>query len=179
MLFEPRHRSIERDGPNHRHRQQQDDSGQFPQTPQQRDRPGDLEQDADLDIEHQGRSRLGHRRRSSMHRAEHDLARYTLPRMMRLDVATCVLALLAAACGGRNSSPPPRETAPAAAASAASATAASADWIAYNGPPAGDRYSPLAQITAANVGQLHQVCAFDAAEAVNFQSGIVETKGVL
>jgi len=41
------------------------------------------------------------------------------------------------------------------------------------------RRSLFAQITAANVGQLHQVCAFDAAEAVNFQSGIVAAKGVL
>ena len=49
----------------------------------------------------------------------------------------------------------------------------------YGGPLAGDRYSPLAQITAANVGRLRQVCAFDAPEAVNFQSGIVAVDGVL
>ena len=53
------------------------------------------------------------------------------------------------------------------------------DWVTYNGPLSGDRYSPLAQITAANVGQLTQVCAFDAPEAVNFQSGIVAVNGVL
>lgn len=53
------------------------------------------------------------------------------------------------------------------------------DWATYNGPLAGDRYSPLTQITTANVGQLRQVCAFDAPEAVNFQSGIVAVNGVL
>ena len=65
---------------------------------------------------------------------------------------------------------------------AATATAASlqsADWVTYNGPLAGDRYSPLTQITAANIGQLQQHCVFDALEAVNFQSGIVAVNGVL
>jgi alcohol dehydrogenase (cytochrome c) len=51
--------------------------------------------------------------------------------------------------------------------------------VTYNGPLSGDRYSPLAQITSANVGQIRQVCAFDAPEAVNFQSGIVAVNGVL
>ena len=59
-------------------------------------------------------------------------------------------------------------------ASAATAAAPpSADWVTYNGPLAGDRFSPLKQITAANVSQLQQKCVFDAPEAVNFQSGIV------
>jgi glucose dehydrogenase len=31
-----------------------------------------------------------------------------------------------------------------------------------NGPLSGGRYSPLTQITAANVAQIQQVCAFDA-----------------
>ena len=59
------------------------------------------------------------------------------------------------------------------------AAAPSGDWPMYGGPLAGDRYSPLAQITTANVGRLRQVCAFDAPEAVNFQSGIVAVDGVL
>jgi len=53
------------------------------------------------------------------------------------------------------------------------------DWPTYGGPLAGDRYSPLAQITTANVSRLRQVCAFDAPEAVNFQSGLVAVDGVL
>ena len=67
----------------------------------------------------------------------------------------------------------------AAAPSPPAAQARSTDWVTYNGPLAGDRYSPLAQITTANVDQLRQVCAFDAPEAVNFQSGIVAVDGVL
>ncbi len=53
------------------------------------------------------------------------------------------------------------------------------DWSTYNGPLSGDRYSPLAQISVGNVGQLRPACAFDAPEAVNFQSGIVAVNGVL
>jgi len=65
------------------------------------------------------------------------------------------------------------------AATATAASVQSADWVTYNGPLAGDRYSPLTQITVANVGQLKQRCAFDAPEEVNFQSGIVAVNGVL
>jgi len=65
------------------------------------------------------------------------------------------------------------------AATATTASVQSADWVTYNGPLGGDRYSPLTQITVANVGQLKQRCAFDAPEAVNFQSGIVAVNGVL
>jgi alcohol dehydrogenase (cytochrome c) len=53
------------------------------------------------------------------------------------------------------------------------------DWVTYNGPLSGDRFSPLSQITTANVGGLRQACAFDAPEAVNFQSGIVAIGGML
>ena len=59
------------------------------------------------------------------------------------------------------------------------AAAPSGDWPMYGGPLAGNRYSPLAQIATANVSRLRQVCAFDAPEAVNFQSGIVAVDGVL
>jgi alcohol dehydrogenase (cytochrome c) len=89
-----------------------------------------------------------------------------------------LLALLglACACGGAQ---PPRERDEPPAAPAAARSAATGDWLTYNGPLAGDRYSPLAQISTANVGRLGQVCAFDAPEAVNFQSGIVAVGGVL
>jgi len=73
------------------------------------------------------------------------------------------LAVLAGASGRQGATP----------------AAPSGDWPMYGGPLAGDRYSPLAQITTANVGRLRQVCAFDAPEAVNFQSGIVAVDGVL
>jgi alcohol dehydrogenase (cytochrome c) len=86
-------------------------------------------------------------------------------------VAALALTLLAGACA--------RQDANNAEETAAQAAPPSGDWPTYGGPLTGDRYSPLAQITVANVGQLQQVCAFDAPEAVNFQSGIVAVEGVL
>jgi alcohol dehydrogenase (cytochrome c) len=81
--------------------------------------------------------------------------------------------VLASACGGSGTSEQ------AAGQIARSQPAPAGNWVAYNGPLAGDRYSPLTQITTANVTQLRPVCAFDAPEAVNFQSGIVAVDGVL
>jgi len=82
----------------------------------------------------------------------------------------------AGACA-RPDAPPARDAAPPAV--VAETATRSGDWATYNGPLSGDRYSPLTQITAANVGQIRQVCGFDAPEAVNFQSGIVAVNGVL
>jgi len=70
-------------------------------------------------------------------------------------------------------------TTPAAAQTAVRQAATGGNWVTYGGPLAGDRYSPLSEITTANVARLRQVCAFDASEAVNFQSGIVAVDGVL
>jgi alcohol dehydrogenase (cytochrome c) len=81
------------------------------------------------------------------------------------------------ACGTQQT-PPARANASSPQASSARVSS-SGDWPNYNGPLSGDRYSPMTQITAANVGQLRQVCAFDAPEAVNFQSGLVEVNGTL
>jgi alcohol dehydrogenase (cytochrome c) len=53
------------------------------------------------------------------------------------------------------------------------------DWITYNGSLSGERYSPLTQITPANVAQLKEVCAFDAPDTVSLQSGIVAVGGTL
>lgn len=93
--------------------------------------------------------------------------------------ASLLLAATAACSSSQPSTPPADAAAPSTAAPGAGAETPAGDWPTYNGPLAGDRYSPLTQITAANVGQLRRVCAFDAAEAVNFQSGIVAVKGVL
>ena len=82
----------------------------------------------------------------------------------------------ASACTTQNA-PDARDAAPAAL--VAGPSMRPGDWVTYNGPLSGDRYSPLTQITAANVGQIRQVCAFDAPESVNFQSGIVAVNGVL
>jgi alcohol dehydrogenase (cytochrome c) len=93
--------------------------------------------------------------------------------------AVLVFSLVAGLVSGsaRQSPSNARDSAPATPVTGASMR--QGDWTTYNGPLSGDRYSPLTQITAANVGQIRQVCAFEAPEAVNFQSGIVAVNGVL
>jgi alcohol dehydrogenase (cytochrome c) len=54
-----------------------------------------------------------------------------------------------------------------------------ADWPAYNRTLAGDRYSPLAQISTANVGQLTLRCAFTLPELVSFQTGPLVVDGTM
>src|SRR5207253_2773615 len=53
------------------------------------------------------------------------------------------------------------------------------DWPTYNRTYAGDRFSPLNDITASNVGRLRQVCVYDTAEEANFQTGPLVIGGVL
>jgi alcohol dehydrogenase (cytochrome c) len=62
---------------------------------------------------------------------------------------------------------------------AAPPATASADWPAYHRTLAGDRYSPLAQITPANVGQLTMHCAFTLPEVVSFQTGPLVVNGTM
>jgi glucose dehydrogenase len=44
---------------------------------------------------------------------------------------------------------------------------------------AGDRFSPLTDITTANVARLRPVCTFDTGEQVSFQTGPVVVNGVM
>jgi len=53
------------------------------------------------------------------------------------------------------------------------------DWGAYNKTHAGNRYSPLTQVAAANVSGLRQVCAFQLDKPVNMQSSLIEIGGTL
>jgi glucose dehydrogenase len=53
------------------------------------------------------------------------------------------------------------------------------DWISYNGNPANDRFSPLAEVRTANVGQLRRVCTFDTGETTSFQNGPVVVNSVI
>jgi alcohol dehydrogenase (cytochrome c) len=53
------------------------------------------------------------------------------------------------------------------------ATVADGDWPGYNRTLTSERFSPLNQITTANVASLKQVCAVDLGEAGNYQSGLV------
>ncbi len=64
-------------------------------------------------------------------------------------------------------------------ASAAPPATPSADWPAYNRTLAGDRYSPLAEITTANVGQLTLRCAYTLPEVVSFQTGPLVIDGTM
>lgn len=54
-----------------------------------------------------------------------------------------------------------------------------ADWPAYNRTLAGDRFSPLAQITRANVASLQTVCAYTLPEATDLQTGPVVVNGAM
>ena len=54
-----------------------------------------------------------------------------------------------------------------------------ADWPAYNRTLAGDRYSPLAQMTTANVGQLQLRCQYVLPEVVAFQTGPLVIDGTM
>jgi alcohol dehydrogenase (cytochrome c) len=53
------------------------------------------------------------------------------------------------------------------------------DWPAYNRTLAGDRYSPLTEITPANVGQVTLRCAYTLPEAGAFQTGPLVVNGTL
>lgn len=54
-----------------------------------------------------------------------------------------------------------------------------ADWPEYNRTLAGDRYSPLAEITPANVGKLELRCSFTLPEVVSFQTGPLVVGGTM
>ncbi|HUN73079.1 MAG TPA: PQQ-binding-like beta-propeller repeat protein [Steroidobacteraceae bacterium] len=53
------------------------------------------------------------------------------------------------------------------------------NWASYNRTLAGDRFSPLAEITAANVMQLKQVCTYRLPEVGSFQTGPLAIDGTL
>lgn len=57
--------------------------------------------------------------------------------------------------------------------------AAPGDWPSYNRTPAGDRFSPLTQITRENAGGLREVCVFDTGENVSFQTGPIVVGGTM
>ncbi|MGH8258760.1 MAG: pyrroloquinoline quinone-dependent dehydrogenase, partial [Steroidobacteraceae bacterium] len=83
------------------------------------------------------------------------------------------LACVAAACASVSGAEVARAAPPAASSMRA------ADWPAYNRTLAGDRYSPLAEITPANVGRLALRCAFTLPEVVSFQTGPLVIDGTM
>lgn len=57
--------------------------------------------------------------------------------------------------------------------------AAAGDWPSYNRTPTSQRYSPLTQINAKNVGQLKVVCTYDTHEFAAFESGLIMVDNAL
>jgi PQQ-dependent dehydrogenase (methanol/ethanol family) len=55
----------------------------------------------------------------------------------------------------------------------------SRDWLMHTHDYSGTRFSPLNQITVANVARLHAVCAYQLGETGNFQSGPVVDRGTM
>ena len=59
------------------------------------------------------------------------------------------------------------------------APAADADWPSYNRTLTSDRYSPLAQITTANAGQMKVLCTYDTGVHTVFETGLIMVEGAL
>ncbi len=55
----------------------------------------------------------------------------------------------------------------------------SRDWLMHTHDYSGTRYSPLSQITSANVSQLGAVCAYQVGETGNFQTGPIVDRGTM
>jgi alcohol dehydrogenase (cytochrome c) len=53
------------------------------------------------------------------------------------------------------------------------------DWLTHTHDYSGTRYSPLSQITPANVSQLRVVCAYQVGETGNFQTGPIVHRGIM
>ncbi len=53
------------------------------------------------------------------------------------------------------------------------------DWASYNRDVAGDRFSPLAQITRANVANLKSVCTYELPEVTSLQTGPLVIAGTM
>ncbi|HEU4698257.1 MAG TPA: PQQ-binding-like beta-propeller repeat protein [Gemmatimonadales bacterium] len=62
---------------------------------------------------------------------------------------------------------------------AAPAPADAAEWRTYNRSYDGQRFSPLTQLTTANVAQLRRVCTYDTKEQVSFQTGPLVVDGTM
>jgi len=59
------------------------------------------------------------------------------------------------------------------------ARAQNVDWSSYNGTLSADHFSPLTEITRANVGSLREVCTFDTGEHTGFQAVPVVIAGTM
>jgi alcohol dehydrogenase (cytochrome c) len=64
-------------------------------------------------------------------------------------------------------------------ADAAWPNAAAGDWPSYNRTPSSQRFSPLTQINAKNVGQLKVLCTYDTHQFTSFESSLIMVEGAL
>ena len=71
------------------------------------------------------------------------------------------------------------DTAKAMAAAAAAPTVNPDDWPSYNRTLAGDRYSPLSEISRANVAQIKPICAYKLPEVTSLQTGPIVVGGTM
>jgi alcohol dehydrogenase (cytochrome c) len=92
-------------------------------------------------------------------------------------INTCLVAALAAmlsvtACVSQraDSAPAPNHVA---------TGPAGGDWVSYNRTLAGDRFSPLTEISGANIGQLQQKCTYLLPQPTSFQTGPLVIDGTL
>ena len=93
----------------------------------------------------------------------------TLPSLTRTGTLVTLLSLLVAACGAKTSAAPGGPV---------------SDWPAYGRDAGGSRYSPLAQITPDNVGELeiawtYRTGELEAARAVPWHNATLETTPIL
>ncbi|MGO9931454.1 MAG: hypothetical protein ACLPV8_06540 [Steroidobacteraceae bacterium] len=56
---------------------------------------------------------------------------------------------------------------------------AAGDWPSYNRTLTSQRYSPLSEINAKNVGQLKILCTYDTHQYVSFESGLIVVDNAL
>ena len=93
---------------------------------------------------------------------------------LRIGILFLVSIVLITGCEPPVANSNTAQTSPSATPAAMQAEAvADGDWPSYNRTLDSQRYSPLNQITTANVASMKQVCAFDLGESTNFQSGII------
>jgi len=88
------------------------------------------------------------------------------------------ISVLATGCGQRSSSDAAGKSAPAGSA-ARIEQVAPADWPAYNRTPAGDRFSPLAEIDRGNVARLQSICSYVLPEVSALQTGLIVVEGTM
>ena len=94
--------------------------------------------------------------------------------------AVAVGAIGLGGCSRRRAEVPPDTARPAISPAVALAAQTSPnDWPGYNRTVAGDRFSPLSEITRANISQMKSVCTYDLPEVTSLQTGPIVINGTI